>query len=363
MCPDECPGLADVYGEDFKVLYESYEKSGKGRVTLSARELWFKVLDAQMETGTPYLCYKDAANLKSNQKNIGTIKSSNLCVAPETVILTDKGHIEIQSLKDQTVNVWNGKEFSEVTVKKTGEDQELINVYTDDGLKLSCTPYHKFFIQNTYSLSSMTKLEARNLQPGDKIIKCDYPVIDGSENMLYPYTHGFFCGDGTYRNVTDQEHSDCKFNALNCHHFCKRHLFNETETYMSNNTDIATYSGKCKGISYTKIPIISLYDKKKELIQYFDFRLEPIEDKYQNRINITLPGDINEKYEVPSDNCSIKTKLDWFAGYCDADGTISMNGTNEQLQVASINNAFLIKVKLMLQTCGINPKVKLSTAQ
>jgi ribonucleoside-diphosphate reductase alpha chain len=79
MCPDECPGLADVYGEKFKELYESYEKAGRGRETVQARELWFKVLDAQMETGTPYLCYKDAANIKSNQKNVGTIKSSNLC--------------------------------------------------------------------------------------------------------------------------------------------------------------------------------------------------------------------------------------------------------------------------------------------
>jgi ribonucleotide reductase alpha subunit len=79
MCPDECPGLADVYGEDFVTLYEKYEKEGKGRKTMKARDLWFQVLDAQMETGTPYLVYKDAANNKSNQKNIGTIKSSNLC--------------------------------------------------------------------------------------------------------------------------------------------------------------------------------------------------------------------------------------------------------------------------------------------
>lgn len=79
MCPDECPGLADVYGDDFKELYEKYENSGRGRITMSARKLWFQILDAQMETGTPYLCYKDAANRKSNQKNIGVIKSSNLC--------------------------------------------------------------------------------------------------------------------------------------------------------------------------------------------------------------------------------------------------------------------------------------------
>jgi ribonucleoside-diphosphate reductase alpha subunit len=79
MCPNECPGLADVYGDEFNALYTGYEQAGKGRISVKARELWFKILDAQMETGTPYICYKDAANKKSNQKNVGTIKSSNLC--------------------------------------------------------------------------------------------------------------------------------------------------------------------------------------------------------------------------------------------------------------------------------------------
>lgn len=79
MCPDECPGLSDVYAEEFVSLYESYENAGKGRKTLNARDLWFQMLDAQMETGTPYILYKDAINRKSNQKNVGVIKSSNLC--------------------------------------------------------------------------------------------------------------------------------------------------------------------------------------------------------------------------------------------------------------------------------------------
>jgi ribonucleotide reductase alpha subunit len=79
MCPHECPGLSDVYGEKFVELYEKYELEGKVRKSVNARDLWFKILDAQMETGTPYLLYKDAANFKSNQKNIGTLKSSNLC--------------------------------------------------------------------------------------------------------------------------------------------------------------------------------------------------------------------------------------------------------------------------------------------
>ncbi|WP_025125413.1 ribonucleoside-diphosphate reductase subunit alpha [Myroides odoratimimus] len=79
MCPNECPGLCDVYGEEFEQLYLKYENEGKGRRTIKARELWEAVLEAQIETGTPYMLYKDAANAKSNQKNLGVIRSSNLC--------------------------------------------------------------------------------------------------------------------------------------------------------------------------------------------------------------------------------------------------------------------------------------------
>jgi len=77
--PDEAPGLDDVYGDDFDKLYTKYEAEGRGRKTIKAQELWYKIIEAQIETGTPYMLYKDAANIKSNQKNLGTIKSSNLC--------------------------------------------------------------------------------------------------------------------------------------------------------------------------------------------------------------------------------------------------------------------------------------------
>jgi ribonucleoside-diphosphate reductase alpha chain len=80
FCPSEAPGLSDVYGDEFRALYLKYEAEGRGRKQIDAQKLWFKVLDSQIETGTPYLLYKDAANKKSNQKNLGTIKSSNLCV-------------------------------------------------------------------------------------------------------------------------------------------------------------------------------------------------------------------------------------------------------------------------------------------
>ena len=79
FCPSEAPGLADVVGDEFKTLYERYEAEGRGRKSIKAQKLWFQILDSQIETGTPYLLYKDAANLKSNQQNLGVIKSSNLC--------------------------------------------------------------------------------------------------------------------------------------------------------------------------------------------------------------------------------------------------------------------------------------------
>lgn len=79
FCPNEAPGLADVWGEEFERLYEKYEKEGKARKEVKAQDLWFEILESQIETGTPYILYKDAANRKSNQKNLGTIKSSNLC--------------------------------------------------------------------------------------------------------------------------------------------------------------------------------------------------------------------------------------------------------------------------------------------
>jgi ribonucleoside-diphosphate reductase alpha chain len=96
FCPNECPGLSDVYGDDFKDLYKKYEEEGRAKKTVSARSLWFAILDSQMETGNPYLLYKDAVNKKSNQKNVGIIKSSNLCT--EIVEYSDKNETAVCNL-------------------------------------------------------------------------------------------------------------------------------------------------------------------------------------------------------------------------------------------------------------------------
>lgn len=103
FCPNEAPGLSSVYGEEYKTLYTKYEQEGKGRKTMKAQALWFSILQSQIETGTPYILYKDAANLKSNQRNLGTIKGSNLCAeileytAPDEIAVCNLASLALNS--------------------------------------------------------------------------------------------------------------------------------------------------------------------------------------------------------------------------------------------------------------------------
>uniref|UniRef100_A0A6C0C4Z2 ribonucleoside-diphosphate reductase n=1 Tax=viral metagenome TaxID=1070528 RepID=A0A6C0C4Z2_9ZZZZ len=280
MCPDQCKGLSDAYGDDFDTLYKQYELSGKGLRQVRAREVWFKILDSQMETGTPYMLYKDACNKKSNQKNLGTIKSSNLCVAPETLILTDEGHIEIQTIVNKTVNVWNGKEFSETTIKQTSDKSELITIDFSDGSQLTCTKYHKFYIQTKYtdmkqdSIKNVSIIEAQNLKPDMKLINCEYPIIDNKKELKNAYTNGILSAEGT---KNEERNLDCD-----------------------------------------------------------------------------LSVDLKDNFAVPS-NYSLKSKLDWFAGYCD--GSMEKNDTIQSIQIPCNRKDLILKIKLMLQTCGIVSKV------
>jgi ribonucleotide reductase alpha subunit len=180
MCPDECPGLSDTYGDDFKRLYEKYESERRYRKQVPAQDIWFKILQSQIETGTPYMLYKDAANIKSNQKNLGTIKSSNLCVAADTMILTSTGYHPIASLVNQEVEVWNGKEFSLTKVVQTGADQPLITVRLSNGLSLKCTPYHKFLVPDG---KDVYRVDAKDLTVGTRMVRFDVPDIAKSHPL------------------------------------------------------------------------------------------------------------------------------------------------------------------------------------
>ena len=134
MCPHECPGLSDFYGEKFVELYEQYESEGKIRKSVNARDLWFKILDAQMETGTPYLLYKDSANAKSNQQNLGTIKSSNLCCEiieysddKETAVC-NLASIALPTFVDQSTKKFDYDKLHEVSKVVTNNLNRVIDI-------------------------------------------------------------------------------------------------------------------------------------------------------------------------------------------------------------------------------------------
>ena len=150
MCPNECPHLFDTYGEEFEKLYEGYEKVGKGRKTIKARELWEKILESQIETGTPYMLYKDHVNRKSNHKNLGTIRSSNLCT--EIMEYTAKDEVAVCNLASIALPMF-------IAENEKGE---------------------KFF--NHKKLYDVTKKVIRNL---DTVIDRNYYPIQEAENSNF----------------------------------------------------------------------------------------------------------------------------------------------------------------------------------
>jgi ribonucleoside-diphosphate reductase alpha chain len=320
FCPHEAPGLADAVGEDFERLYTQYEAEGRARRVIPAQKLWSEILVSQIETGTPYLLYKDAANVKSNQKNLGVIKSSNLCVAPETLILTDKGHLPIATLVNQKVNVWNGERWSETTVRQTGEGQSLLKVSLSNGAVIECTPYHKFILNSKRttvhgkrskaydSLKDAVRVDAKDLTVGATLARWEAPVVQGDVacDFKEPYTHGFFCGDG-----------------------------NE-------------FRGDYKRII--------LCGDKKKLIPYLALNTIGSEQK-NGTIQAMIPKDLQPKFAVPM-NASIACRVAWLAGLLDADGGVHRSNKNtDVIDLANTNYEFLDQIRLMLATLGVHAKV------
>ena len=197
MCPDECKGLTDVYGTAFEELYEKYESEGKYKRQIPAQKLWHHILTSQTETGMPYMTYKDNVNKKSNQKNLGTIKSSNLCVRGDTRIMTNNGSYRIRDLKNQAVNIWNGFEFSTVTVKQTGYDASMCKIELSNGEELVCTDSHKFYVKGKHS-NEKTEIRACDLLENMELIDFSFPVVDGPTILDDSYNKGLLYNDSIH---------------------------------------------------------------------------------------------------------------------------------------------------------------------
>ena len=178
--PDKVKKLANTFGPEFTKLYYQYVDENLYEKEIDAVVLFKKILDVQLSVGNPYLVFKDHVNMKSNLRNYAPVRSSNLCVAGSTRVLTEIGYMRIDEMVDEDVKIWNGKEWSEVIIRKTGENQPLKQLHFNNGLYLDCTPTHKFYIQRC-DKKEAKQIEACELKRGMILEKFDIPKWEWSD--------------------------------------------------------------------------------------------------------------------------------------------------------------------------------------
>lgn len=287
--------------DDFIEKLESDDKV----VYFKALEKLAKSVEVKMMRGKGYYTKIDEMNRHLAQafKDANLpVRASNLCVAPETLLMTRNGYEVISELSGQQVEVWNGAEWSEVTVVKTGENQKLVTVKTDFGYELDCTEYHRFMVIGEDGKPQIKR--SFELKTGDKLSKFELPVITGGVELENAYTNGFHTGDGT----------------------------------MAGGTQV-TY----------------LYGEKVKLLEHIEDVKKAVDEGY--RVRITHNGNLKDKFFVPDSKYTVQSRLGWLAGILDSDGCVARNGTNESLQLVSVDHNFLKEVQLMLQTLGVTSKV------
>lgn len=268
-----------------------------------ARKILVEIHRSRSEKGYPYILFEDNANdaMPQPYKDAGLrIRASNMCVAPETMVLTDKGQQPIHSMQGSFVNVWNGKEWSEVEVVKTGENQKLLKVTLSTGQELECTEYHKWYLRDGKEVRTV------ELAAGDKLMKFDLPIVSGESNLKDAYAQGFFSGDG-------------------CH--------------VGNNKRIYLYGDKQELLPMFS-PSSTLYVQPENNRTYFNVELD------------------NDKSFVPTGLYRVQDKVEWLAGLLDSDGTVLNNNGSLQFQISSVNKDFLRTVQLLLQELGCKSSLR-----
>lgn len=299
--------------EIWKMTFKRPETGEVIERTTPARDILNLIAKTNWDYAEPGLLYWDTIsnyNLMSEDPNF-EYAGTNPCVTGDTLILTEFGYYPIGSLVGQKINIWNGYEWSEVVPRVTGTNQPMRKITFSDGSELICTEYHKFILNDD------TRVEAKNLNVGDKLVHCDFPVINGTitvdEKIMY--TKGFLAGDGTVDS---------------------------------------------RGRNF-----IYLYGDKMNLVPYLDYDKFWDQTESSNRYCLQLDESkyilMADKYYVPTAYNSVRSRLAWLAGYIDADGT--NNDKGGAISITSVNLNLLKQVKYMLNTLGCNASIGLGKTE
>lgn len=292
--------LCELWGDQFDEFYcflEQRELEFKRKV--KAKELLKESLKVGVETGLPYWFFTDTVNRMNPNKHVGSIDNANLCVPFETPILTSNGYEVIGELAGQHRTIWNGFEWVGGDISMTSpEPVEMLKIKFDNCVEQDFTLDHKFLVMD----GKIKQIEKRaaDLVEGDRIIKCNYPIIPfNGKSLKHAYEQGFFAGDG---NIEDTN------------------------------------------------PVIHLYGEKQKLRPFFTSRSN-------HPTTVRLPYDMKPKYFVPA-GYDVNSRITWLAGLLDADGAVCVNSKGSQsIYLTSNRLDFLREIRLMLHTLGIESRI------
>jgi ribonucleoside-diphosphate reductase alpha chain len=307
--------------------------NGKVHKTIRAKDLWAKIMESTWNFAEPGVLFLDTINRKNNLRGKEIIHSSNPCVIGSTKILTRTGWKEIESVVGQTIDVWNGKMWSNVTIRRTAENAELMRVTLSNGRSLTCTPYHRFPVaamdhetSTHMRLNRILNTECRDLVLLDKISVADWPIITSGGDADIAYQQGFFSGDGHVHNQPSQAAE-------------------------------STHVSSCD--------YVSLFGEKKKLLPHFTY-LSIAEYPVSGSFEGTDHGNTmlslrcgkafhQSKKFVPDVTWSVRSRLDWLAGILDADGYAYIGeDKSTTIELWQKDRDFLHRAALMLNTLGVS---------
>jgi ribonucleotide reductase alpha subunit len=233
---------------------------------------------------------------------------TNPCVPAGTRILTREGNVAIDARVDQPTVVWNGLEWRTVTPRVTGRDQPMVRVHLSDGTSLDCTDYHEWCVAvGRWSRDHVEeRVRAVDLEEGDVLTRYDMPVAEFGEHMPNAYTHGLWCAEGCVEDAGRKA--------------------------------------------------MQLYGVKQGLIPHVACERVGQPDLEHDRTRVVIAQDVPDKFVVPH-GASVRSRLDWFAGLADGDGSVQHNPRSVGIGISSVNRAFLSEVRLMLTTLGVQAKI------